>query len=142
MFPVFEGELSTEVSEANALRMKRSGFSGIRTARDMPPLDLEAFDTLAFRLRGDGRSYISNVRLLSQEKVVRFSQPSFVVALPGCGSLTRCLGLTEMQCSGLCMPPQKRMSRMEIESDLNWLNYVKIATNALSWATKLEDYRP
>ncbi|GAQ81256.1 hypothetical protein KFL_000750240 [Klebsormidium nitens] len=59
---VFEGELSTEVSEANSHRMKRSGFSGIRTAQDMPPLDLEAFDTLAFRLRGDGRSYISNLR--------------------------------------------------------------------------------
>jgi NADH dehydrogenase [ubiquinone] 1 alpha subcomplex assembly factor 1 len=58
---VFEGELSTELTEANVHKMKRSGFSGIRTDKDMPPLDLEAFDTLAFRLRGDGRSYISNV---------------------------------------------------------------------------------
>ncbi|GBG81816.1 hypothetical protein CBR_g33997 [Chara braunii] len=65
---VFAGHLSTEISEgkggslARATRLKRSGFTGVRTADGEGVMDLEPFNTIAMRIHGDGRWYICSLR--------------------------------------------------------------------------------
>lgn len=59
---VFSGTLSVDLRDDANTRIKRSGFSGIRTMHEDQSFDLEPFDTIALRLRGDGRCYISNIR--------------------------------------------------------------------------------
>ncbi|XP_024370875.1 probable complex I intermediate-associated protein 30 [Physcomitrium patens] len=59
---VFSGTLSVDMPDDTNIRMKRSGFTGMRTSHEDDCLDLEAFDTIAFRLKGDGRVYVSNIR--------------------------------------------------------------------------------
>lgn len=59
---VFAGTLSIDIHDDANIRMKRSGFSGIRTSHDDDILDLDPFDTIALRLKGDGRVYVSNIR--------------------------------------------------------------------------------
>ncbi|CAK9213514.1 unnamed protein product [Sphagnum troendelagicum] len=56
---VFAGNLSVELMEHANTRMRRSGFSGIRTVQD---LNLEDFNTIAMRVKGDGRCYVSTIR--------------------------------------------------------------------------------
>lgn len=59
---VFSGSLSVDIHDDANIRMKRSGFTGLRTSHEDDILDLEPFDTIAFRLKGDGRVYVSNIR--------------------------------------------------------------------------------
>ncbi|KAL3677932.1 hypothetical protein R1sor_020888 [Riccia sorocarpa] len=59
---VFSGSLSTELADNAPVRLKRSGFTGIRTREGRHNLDVEPFDTLAFRVKGDGRVYITSLR--------------------------------------------------------------------------------
>eukprot|EP00897_Mesotaenium_endlicherianum_P001548 jgi/Mesen1/1420/ME001303S00465 len=61
-FAALRGELSTEIPEGTTTILRRSGFAGLRTSDAKLRLDLEPFDTLAFRVRGDGRVYVSNLR--------------------------------------------------------------------------------
>ncbi|GAB4817331.1 hypothetical protein N2152v2_004377 [Parachlorella kessleri] len=61
------GQFSTQVADEGAHeRLKRSGFCGIhskaRVVEIKGYLDLEDFDTLVFRVRGDGRKYLANLR--------------------------------------------------------------------------------
>lgn len=58
---IFSGNLSLDLNEGSAWRMKRSGFCGMRSKKFDGFIDLDAYDTLAFRLRGDGRCYISTI---------------------------------------------------------------------------------
>ncbi|BBN01695.1 NADH dehydrogenase [ubiquinone] 1 alpha subcomplex assembly factor 1 [Marchantia polymorpha subsp. ruderalis] len=59
---VFSGTLSIELDDRAPLRLKKSGFTGMRTAEEKHNLDLEPYDTLAFKVKGDGRVYISSLR--------------------------------------------------------------------------------
>ncbi|KAL2641600.1 hypothetical protein R1flu_009187 [Riccia fluitans] len=59
---VFTGSLSTELADSAPVRLKRSGFTGMRTIEGRHNLDLEPFDTLVFRVKGDGRVYITSLR--------------------------------------------------------------------------------
>lgn len=59
---VLEGHLSTELSDFAETRLRRSGFAGVRTFDDVEFPDLENYDTLALRVKGDGRIYLSNLR--------------------------------------------------------------------------------
>lgn len=58
---VFSGNLSLDITEGSVWRMKRSGFCGMRSKKFDGFIDLEAYDMLALRLRGDGRCYISTI---------------------------------------------------------------------------------
>ncbi|KAL4448351.1 hypothetical protein ABPG75_005570 [Micractinium tetrahymenae] len=61
---VLYGTFSTEVGEGAHARLRRSGFAGMtnRPLVDAGRLDLEDFDSLVFRVRGDGRQYIASIR--------------------------------------------------------------------------------
>ncbi|KAF3327016.1 putative complex I intermediate-associated protein 30 isoform X1 [Carex littledalei] len=58
---VFSGNLSLDLDEASTWRMKRSGFCGMRSKRFDGFIDLDSYDTIAMRLCGDGRCYISTI---------------------------------------------------------------------------------
>ncbi|CAI9114479.1 OLC1v1015210C4 [Oldenlandia corymbosa var. corymbosa] len=58
---VFSGNLSTDISEGTKWNMSRSGFCGMRSKKFDGFIDLESYDTIALKLKGDGRSYISTV---------------------------------------------------------------------------------
>ncbi|XP_057864421.2 probable complex I intermediate-associated protein 30 isoform X2 [Cryptomeria japonica] len=58
---VFSGHLSSEMSQDSRWVMNRSGFCGMRSTQSEGYLDLEPYDTLALRVRGDGRCYISTI---------------------------------------------------------------------------------
>ncbi|KAK1291265.1 putative complex I intermediate-associated protein 30 [Acorus calamus] len=58
---IFHGNLSSDVSEATKWRLKRSGFCGMRSNKFDGYIDLDAYDTLAMKVRGDGRCYISTI---------------------------------------------------------------------------------
>ncbi|KAK9803259.1 hypothetical protein WJX72_001399 [[Myrmecia] bisecta] len=58
----FAGEYSTELGVDAGDRIRRSGFAGIRSQETGEHIDLEPFDHLVFRVRGDGRKYIANIR--------------------------------------------------------------------------------
>ncbi|PKA61834.1 putative complex I intermediate-associated protein 30 [Apostasia shenzhenica] len=58
---IFSGSLSLDVSEDSTWRMKRSGFCGMRSKKFNGFIDLDAYDTIAMRFRGDGRCYISTI---------------------------------------------------------------------------------
>ena len=54
---------SREVSEDASTRLKRSGFAGISVrAPQGEYLDLDDFHSLIFKVRGDGRKYLANIR--------------------------------------------------------------------------------
>ncbi|KAL5708006.1 hypothetical protein ACHQM5_018848 [Ranunculus cassubicifolius] len=57
----FSGNLSLDVSEDTKWRISRSGFCGMRSKKFDGYIDLDAYDTIAMRLRGDGRCYISTI---------------------------------------------------------------------------------
>ncbi|PSC70312.1 putative complex I intermediate-associated 30 [Micractinium conductrix] len=59
---LFTGSYSTEVGEGAHARLRRSGYAGISSAPKDAPMDLEDFDALVFRVRGDGRQYIASIR--------------------------------------------------------------------------------
>ncbi|XP_049934036.1 probable complex I intermediate-associated protein 30 isoform X3 [Nymphaea colorata] len=58
---IFSGNLSSEVSDGSRWRMNRSGFCGMRSKKFDGFIDLDPYDTLAFKLKGDGRCYISTI---------------------------------------------------------------------------------
>ncbi|XP_058107697.1 probable complex I intermediate-associated protein 30 isoform X6 [Magnolia sinica] len=58
---IFSGNLSSEVTEGSRWRINRSGFCGMRSKKFNGFIDLDAYDTLALKLKGDGRCYISTV---------------------------------------------------------------------------------
>lgn len=58
---IFSGNLSSDVVEGSPWRMKRSGFCGMRSKKFDGFIDLDAYDTISMKLRGDGRSYISTI---------------------------------------------------------------------------------
>ncbi|CAM6091453.1 unnamed protein product [Calypogeia fissa] len=59
---IFSGSLSENVAADKPVTLKRSGFVGIRTMEDRYRIDLEPFQALLFRVKGDGRCYISSLR--------------------------------------------------------------------------------
>ncbi|CAN8239503.1 unnamed protein product [Cochlearia groenlandica] len=58
---VFSGNLSTEMSEGSKWNIKRSGFCGMRSKKCDGYIDLDGYDSIAMRLKGDGRCYISTI---------------------------------------------------------------------------------
>eukprot|EP00250_Pteridium_aquilinum_P011782 c20300_g1_i1 orf=313-1059(-) len=59
---IFSGSLSEDLKEPGYGKIVRSGFSGMRTNQGAGRFDLDPFDTIAFRLKGDGRCYVSTLR--------------------------------------------------------------------------------
>ncbi|XP_042496618.1 probable complex I intermediate-associated protein 30 [Macadamia integrifolia] len=58
---IFSGNLSLDVAEDSKWRINRSGFCGMRSKKFNGFIDLDAYDTLALKMKGDGRSYISTI---------------------------------------------------------------------------------
>ncbi|KQK09556.1 probable complex I intermediate-associated protein 30 isoform X2 [Brachypodium distachyon] len=58
---VFSGNLSLDMSEESPWRIRRSGFCGMRSKKFDGFIDLDSYDTIAMKLRGDGRCYISTI---------------------------------------------------------------------------------
>lgn len=58
---VFSGNLSLDLSEGSPWRIRRSGFCGMRSKKFDGYIDLDSYDTIAMKLRGDGRTYISTI---------------------------------------------------------------------------------
>ncbi|KAF8111254.1 hypothetical protein N665_0076s0241 [Sinapis alba] len=56
---VFSGNLSTDMSEGSKWSINRSGFCGMRSKKFDGFIDLDGYDSIAMRLKGDGRCYIS-----------------------------------------------------------------------------------
>ncbi|XP_016551664.2 probable complex I intermediate-associated protein 30 isoform X3 [Capsicum annuum] len=56
---VFSGNLSLDVIEGSKWNMTRSGFCGMRSKKFDGFIDLDGYDTIALKLKGDGRCYIS-----------------------------------------------------------------------------------
>jgi NADH dehydrogenase [ubiquinone] 1 alpha subcomplex assembly factor 1 len=52
------------MSEGSTWKIRRSGFCGMRSKKFNGFIDLDAYDTIAMKLRGDGRCYISTVCIL------------------------------------------------------------------------------
>ncbi|KAF9623697.1 hypothetical protein IFM89_003842 [Coptis chinensis] len=60
---IFSGNLSMDVTEDSKWRINRSGFCGMRSKRFDGFIDLDSYDTIALKLKGDGRCYISTIPL-------------------------------------------------------------------------------
>lgn len=58
---VFSGNLSLDMSEGSPWRIRRSGFCGMRSKKFDGYIDLDSYDTIAMKIRGDGRCYISTI---------------------------------------------------------------------------------
>ncbi|KAK4480796.1 hypothetical protein RD792_011648 [Penstemon davidsonii] len=58
---VFSGNLSLDVNEGARLKISRGGFCGMRSKKFDGYIDLDSYDTLALKLKGDGRCYISTI---------------------------------------------------------------------------------
>ncbi|XP_057518174.1 probable complex I intermediate-associated protein 30 [Amaranthus tricolor] len=58
---LFSGKLSFDVMEGSGWNMKRSGFCGMRSKKFDGFIDLDSYDTIALKLKGDGRCYISTI---------------------------------------------------------------------------------
>ncbi|KAJ8444313.1 hypothetical protein Cgig2_019871 [Carnegiea gigantea] len=58
---VFSGNLSLDVMEGSRWNIKRSGFCGMRSKKFDGFIDLDSYDTIALKLKGDGRCYISTI---------------------------------------------------------------------------------
>lgn len=58
---IFSGNLSLEVDESTKWSISRGGFCGMRSKKFDDYIDLEPYDTIALKLRGDGRCYISTI---------------------------------------------------------------------------------
>ncbi|XP_068660911.1 probable complex I intermediate-associated protein 30 [Aristolochia californica] len=59
---IFSGSLSPDVIEGSRWRMNRSGFCGMHSKKLIlfdGFIDLDAYDTMAMKLKGYGRCYIS-----------------------------------------------------------------------------------
>ncbi|KAL1323922.1 hypothetical protein HN51_034134 [Arachis hypogaea] len=58
---IFSGNLSLDVTEGAKWSIARGGFCGMRSKKFGGFIDLESYDTIAMKLRGDGRCYISTI---------------------------------------------------------------------------------
>lgn len=58
---IFSGNLSLDVSEDSKWNITRSGFCGMRSKKFDGFIDLDSYDTIAMKLKGDGRCYISTI---------------------------------------------------------------------------------
>ncbi|XP_073141224.1 probable complex I intermediate-associated protein 30 [Henckelia pumila] len=58
---LFSGNLSLDVNESSRWNISRSGFCGMRSKKFDGFIDLDAYDTIALKLKGDGRCYISTI---------------------------------------------------------------------------------
>ncbi|KAK2970023.1 hypothetical protein RJ640_008363 [Escallonia rubra] len=58
---IFSGNLSLDVTEGTKWNISRSGFCGMRSKKFDGFIDLDPFDTIALKLKGDGRCYISTI---------------------------------------------------------------------------------
>ncbi|GAB2273759.1 hypothetical protein Dimus_008539 [Dionaea muscipula] len=58
---VFSGNLSLELAEGSRWNIRRGGFCGMRSKKFGGFINLDAYDTIAFKLKGDGRCYISTI---------------------------------------------------------------------------------
>ncbi|KAK4790377.1 hypothetical protein SAY86_017681 [Trapa natans] len=58
---IFSGSLSVEVSDEAKWNFTRSGFCGMRSKKFDGFIDLDSYDTIALKLKGDGRCYISTI---------------------------------------------------------------------------------
>ncbi|CAN8292886.1 unnamed protein product [Cochlearia groenlandica] len=58
---IFSGKLSVDLSEGSKWNISRSGFCGMRSKKFDGFIDLDGYDAIALRLRGDGRCYISTI---------------------------------------------------------------------------------
>lgn len=57
----FSGNLSFDMTEGSTWRIKRTGFCGMRSKKFDGFIDLEPYDTIAMKIKGDGRCYISTI---------------------------------------------------------------------------------
>ncbi|CAN0914305.1 Probable complex I intermediate-associated protein 30 [Linum grandiflorum] len=60
---VFSGSLSVDLAEDSKWNISRGGFCGMRSKKFDGFIDLDSYDTIAMKLKGDGRSYISTIPL-------------------------------------------------------------------------------
>ncbi|WCJ39348.1 NADH:ubiquinone oxidoreductase intermediate-associated protein 30 [Euphorbia peplus] len=58
---VFAGNLSLDLSEDSKWNITRSGFSGMRSKKFDGFIDLDPYDTIAMKIKGDGRCYITTI---------------------------------------------------------------------------------
>ncbi|KAM3747029.1 hypothetical protein ACB098_05G007700 [Castanea mollissima] len=58
---VFSGNLSLDVSDDSKWKIYRCGFCGMRSKKFDGFIDLDSYDTLALKVKGDGRCYISTI---------------------------------------------------------------------------------
>ncbi|CAN1287379.1 Probable complex I intermediate-associated protein 30 [Linum perenne] len=60
---VFSGSLSVDLDEDSKWNISRGGFCGMRSKKFDGFIDLDSYDSIAIKLKGDGRSYISTIPL-------------------------------------------------------------------------------
>ncbi|KAK1360917.1 putative complex I intermediate-associated protein 30 [Heracleum sosnowskyi] len=58
---IFSGNLSLDVTAGSKWNISRSGFCGMRSKKFNGFIDLDPYDTIALKLKGDGRCYISTI---------------------------------------------------------------------------------
>ncbi|KAK7294496.1 hypothetical protein RJT34_17385 [Clitoria ternatea] len=58
---IFSGSLSLDVAEGSKWNISRGGFCGMRSKKFDGFIDLDSYDTIAMKIRGDGRCYISTI---------------------------------------------------------------------------------
>ncbi|XP_027906385.1 probable complex I intermediate-associated protein 30 isoform X2 [Vigna unguiculata] len=58
---IFSGNLSLDVTEGSKWNITRGGFCGMRSKKFDGFIDLDSYDTIAMKLKGDGRCYISTI---------------------------------------------------------------------------------
>ncbi|CAN6707632.1 hypothetical protein ACFX13_025201 [Malus domestica] len=58
---IFSGNLSLDFIEGAKLKINRSGFCGMRSKKFDGFIDLDPYDTIALKVKGDGRCYISTI---------------------------------------------------------------------------------
>lgn len=61
-FASFRGVYSREIGEKASPRLKRSGFVGMTGRYNGLYIDLESYQSVVYRVRGDGRAYLANIR--------------------------------------------------------------------------------
>nr|ACR38688.1 unknown [Zea mays] len=76
---VFSGNLSLDMSEESTWRIRRYGFCGMRSKKFDGFIDLDAYDTIAMKIKGDGRCYISTVCFLTQDSLLNIKCPVSIV---------------------------------------------------------------
>ncbi|KAL0547386.1 hypothetical protein IC582_017319 [Cucumis melo] len=58
---VFSGNLSLDISGNSKWNITRSGFCGMRSKKFDGYFDLDSYDSIAMKVKGDGRCYISTI---------------------------------------------------------------------------------